>query len=154
MVKKRANADLVSTRPLLDKLGVKPGSKVALVNLDDPTFMKQLRERTSDIVVGKPRSKCDLIFMGASTPADLRRLIANAMEQAHDNVPRALEIFDRAALSKAQLREIKRSYFASNLPAARDQVLGGTPLLSCLSCGGYARRRPDGRSPPQPPRQR
>ena len=74
MVKKRANADLVSTRPLLDKLGVKPGSKVALVNLDDPAFIKQLRERTSDIVVGKPRSKCDLVFMDASTHGDLRRL--------------------------------------------------------------------------------
>src|SRR3979411_2804179 len=74
MVKKRANADLVSTRPLLDKLGVKPGSKVALVNLDDPTFMKQLRARASALVVGKPRSKCDLVFRGASTPDDLRRL--------------------------------------------------------------------------------
>src|SRR3984893_18806978 len=74
MVKKRANADLFSTRPLLDKLGVKPGSRVALVTLDDAAFIKQLRERTSDIVVGKPRSKCDLVFMGAFTHDDLRRL--------------------------------------------------------------------------------
>jgi len=74
MVKKRSSADLYSTRPLLDKLGVKPGSKVAVVNLDDPAFMKLLRERTGDIVVGKPRSRVDLVFMGADDAADLRRL--------------------------------------------------------------------------------
>jgi hypothetical protein len=74
MVKKRSSADLYSTRPLLDKLGVKPGSKVAVVKLDDPAFMKLLRERTADIVVGKPRSRVDLVFMGADDAADLRRL--------------------------------------------------------------------------------
>ncbi len=61
-------------RPLLDKLGVRPGSRVALVNLDDPGFVKQVRERTQDVVLGKPRSKVDLVFMGADNSADLRRL--------------------------------------------------------------------------------
>jgi hypothetical protein len=74
MVTKRPNPDLYSTRPLLDKLGVKPGSKIAIVNLENPGFIKLLRERTTDIVVGKPRSKYDLVFMGADTPADLRKL--------------------------------------------------------------------------------
>jgi hypothetical protein len=74
MATKRPNADQVSTRPLVDKLGVKPGSKVAIVNLDDAGFMKQLRGRTMDIVTGKPRSKVDLVFMGAEKSADLRRL--------------------------------------------------------------------------------
>jgi hypothetical protein len=74
MVAKRPNPDVYSTRPLLDKLGVKPGSKIAIENLDDPGFIKLLRERSSDIVDGKPRSKCDLVFMGADSPADLRKL--------------------------------------------------------------------------------
>ncbi len=74
MPAKRPNADLYSTRPLLDKLGVKPGSKVAIVNLDDAGFMKLVRERTSDVVAGKPRMKVDLVFMGAESAADLRRL--------------------------------------------------------------------------------
>jgi hypothetical protein len=74
MAKKRLSPDLYSTRPLLDKLGVKSGSKIAIVNLDDPGFMKVLQERTTDIVVGKPRSKCDLVFMGADAPADLLEL--------------------------------------------------------------------------------
>jgi len=74
MVTKRANAERVYTRPLLDKLGVKPGSKVAIVNLDDAGFLKQLRERTADIVTGKPRSKVDIVFLGAKVSPDLRRL--------------------------------------------------------------------------------
>jgi hypothetical protein len=74
MVTKRPSPDQYSTRPLLDKLGVKAGSKIAIVNLEDQGFIKLLRERTSDIVVGKPRSKCDLVFVGADTPAELRKL--------------------------------------------------------------------------------
>ncbi len=74
MVTKRPSPDQYSTRPLLDKLGVKPGSKIAITNLDDPGFIKLLRQRTGDIVVGKPRSKCDLVFMGADTMAGLRKL--------------------------------------------------------------------------------
>src|SRR5260370_20754617 len=74
MVKKRASADLPSTRPLLDKLGVKPGSKIAIVNLEDAGFIRQLKERTSDIVTGKPRSKVDLVFVGAQDAAGFRRL--------------------------------------------------------------------------------
>ena len=71
---KRPSADLRSTRPLLDKLGVKPGSKIAIVNLQDAGFIRQLKERTSDIVAGKPRSKVDLVFVGADDAGDLRRL--------------------------------------------------------------------------------
>ena len=74
MVTKRQSADLLSTRPLLDKLGVKPGSKIAIVNLEDVGFSKLLKERTSDIVTGKPRSKVDLVFVGAEDAAGLRKL--------------------------------------------------------------------------------
>ena len=66
--------DLKSTRPLLDKLGVKPGAKVAVVDLDDAGFISLLRQRTSDIVKGKPSSPCDLVFFGAESSSDLKRL--------------------------------------------------------------------------------
>jgi hypothetical protein len=67
-------AEAVSTKPLLDKLGVKPGSKVAVVNLDDPAFMKILRQRTSDVVIGQPHGKCDLVFIGADGAGDLSQI--------------------------------------------------------------------------------
>ena len=53
---------------------MKPGAKVAIVDLDNPGFISLLRERTADIVKGKPRQPCDLVFVGASDAADLRRL--------------------------------------------------------------------------------
>jgi hypothetical protein len=59
---------------LLDKLGVKPGSRVCVVDLDDAEFISLLRTRTSDIVLRKPRTPCDLVFLGATKPADLKRL--------------------------------------------------------------------------------
>jgi len=67
-------ADQISTKPLLDKLGVKPGAKVAVVNLDEAWFMKLLRGRTADITSGKPRRRCDLVFIGAVDVSDLKRL--------------------------------------------------------------------------------
>jgi hypothetical protein len=63
-----------SARPLLDKLGVKPGAKVAIVDLPDAAFLRLLRSRTSDVVRGKPRTPCDLVFMGAGSSEDLARL--------------------------------------------------------------------------------
>ena len=59
---------------MLDKLGVKPGSKVAIVDLDDPAFERLLRERTSTIVHGRPRTPSDLVFFGAKQLLDLKRL--------------------------------------------------------------------------------
>ena len=73
-MKSRVSPDVPSTRPLLDKLGVKPGSRVAIVDLDDQDFISLLKQRTTDIVHGRPRTPVDLVFMGANDAADLRRL--------------------------------------------------------------------------------
>ncbi|HLZ95339.1 MAG TPA: DUF3052 family protein [Candidatus Dormibacteraeota bacterium] len=66
--------EVYSTRPLLEKLGVKPGAKVALVGVDDPGFEKLLRTRTSDITHRKPGEACDLVFLGVARRADLARI--------------------------------------------------------------------------------
>ena len=63
-----------TTKPLLDKLGVKPGLRVAVLGIDDASFMTALRARTSDVVVGKPRKVCDIVFLTAESKADLGRL--------------------------------------------------------------------------------
>lgn len=68
------STELYGTRSRLDKLGVKPGAKVAIVDLDDPGFTKELRERTKDITEQKPSTPCDLVFLGAKTHAELRRI--------------------------------------------------------------------------------
>ncbi|HVS50345.1 MAG TPA: DUF3052 family protein [Candidatus Dormibacteraeota bacterium] len=53
---------------------MKPGSKVAILDLDDAGFLSLLRERTSDIVKSRPREPVDLVFMGARDLSDLKRL--------------------------------------------------------------------------------
>lgn len=65
-----APADPVSTKPLLEKLGVKPGLEVAVLGFRDTAFMEQL-----------PFSKClvsgtlyNLILLSAEDPEDLRNL--------------------------------------------------------------------------------
>jgi hypothetical protein len=47
---------------------------VAIVDLDDAGFLSLLRQRTSDIVKGKPSSPADLVFFAAENAADLKRL--------------------------------------------------------------------------------
>ena len=66
--------ELYSNRPLLDKLGVKPGAKVALAGVDDEWFVRDLEARTKDVKRGKPSSPCDLVFLRVNAPADLARI--------------------------------------------------------------------------------
>ncbi len=68
------SAEVYSTRPLIEKLGVKPGMKIALAGLDDEWFERELRTRTQDIRSGKPSSPCDLVFLRVNTPRDLARI--------------------------------------------------------------------------------
>jgi len=62
-----------STKPRLDKLGVKPGARVALLGVEDKTFRSELKQRTADIAE-RPKKDSDLIFLAAADKAGLKRL--------------------------------------------------------------------------------
>src|SRR5438128_289334 len=64
----------VYTRPLLDKLGVAPGARVVLMNLDEPWFRELLVERTPHVRIGRVAADSDLIFLGANSAKELARL--------------------------------------------------------------------------------
>ena len=68
----RPPRDLGSTRPLLDKLGVKPGMRVALVGFDDAAFRAELAERGAAVV--EPASAVDIVFYRVKEPAELGRI--------------------------------------------------------------------------------
>ena len=74
----------VYTTPRLDKLGVRPGCRVALVHLADAGFEAELRTRTADVTHGDPLPDTDLVFLAADDHAaieglaDLRRMIRPA----------------------------------------------------------------------------
>jgi hypothetical protein len=64
----------VYTKPRLDKLGVRPGCRVAIVGLADPDFRDELLERTTDLTEGQPLPRSDLVFLAAESPDDLAGL--------------------------------------------------------------------------------
>jgi hypothetical protein len=64
----------VYTTPLLDKLGVKPGSRVAILGVDDADFRSLLADRTTDITHGQPKPGTDLVFLAADSLDQLLRI--------------------------------------------------------------------------------
>ena len=72
------------TAPLLDKLGVRPGMRVAIVGPlhdDDEAdaaaeFRSSLADRTGDVMDGAPEPDTDIVFLAADSTADLAALAA------------------------------------------------------------------------------
>lgn len=64
----------IYTTPLLDKLGVKPGARVAIVDVPDADFRALLAERTTDVTDGWPGPATDLIFLAADSIDELLRI--------------------------------------------------------------------------------
>jgi hypothetical protein len=62
-----------SPRGRLDKLGVKPGSRVRLVGLEDDGFRGELEARGAQIL-GRATSAVDLVFVRMEKVGDLARL--------------------------------------------------------------------------------
>lgn len=63
-------------RGLMDKLGVKPGSKVSVVGLEEPWFLRELEASGAEVTRGRARKGSDLVFAAMTAPADLARLPA------------------------------------------------------------------------------
>lgn len=73
--------DAPSEKPLLDKLGVKPGMRVAVLGIDDTAFAAQLATR----MAARPDAAgADMVFLGVNGPADIARLSALKEEIARD----------------------------------------------------------------------
>ena len=62
------------TTPLLDKLGVKPGARIAVIDFPDTDFRALLAERTTDVTDGWPAPETDLVFLGADSIDELLRI--------------------------------------------------------------------------------
>lgn len=68
----------IYTTPLLDKLGIRPGMRVAILGVDDPDIRDRIRERTTDLTEGWPEPDTDVILLAADSPAALEPLEALA----------------------------------------------------------------------------
>jgi len=64
----------VYTTPLLDKLGIRPGMRVAVVEVDDTTIRGEIADRTNDLVEGWPEPETDVVLLAADSTEELARL--------------------------------------------------------------------------------
>jgi hypothetical protein len=63
-----------SHRLLIDKLGVKPGQKIAVLGVESAEFLTELTVRVPEYSRGKRIAGADLIFCSAEAIADLTQL--------------------------------------------------------------------------------
>ena len=56
-----------SDKPRIDKLGIKPGFRVAIIGVDDESLLEEVRARTDQLVIGMPRTRRDVIFYAADS---------------------------------------------------------------------------------------
>ena len=63
-----------SHRLLIDKLGVKPGQKIAVLGVEDAEFLKDLATRVPDYSRGERIAGADLIFFSAEAQSDLAQM--------------------------------------------------------------------------------
>ncbi len=65
---------LNNPKSLLDKLGVKPEHTVSVINVRDEGFLSDLQRRSPQTTIGKTVQKCDIIFLQADEPKELKAL--------------------------------------------------------------------------------
>ena len=75
MKKREAERDY-SHRLLIDKLGVKPGQRIAVLGVESAEFLKELSVCVPEYSRGKRVANADLIFFSAEARGDLARLEA------------------------------------------------------------------------------
>ncbi len=65
---------ILHPKSLIDKLGVKPGDRVATPGVGDADFLRQLRSRTDAVARGRTPRGLDAIFLQADRTSALDRL--------------------------------------------------------------------------------
>lgn len=64
-----------SPKSVIQKIGIKAGQIVSVVHLGDDAFVEDLEKAGAVVSRGRPRKSSDAILYGASTRADLERLV-------------------------------------------------------------------------------
>lgn len=74
MIGKPRRQEQVSTRSLMDKLGVKAFQRISVLGIDDEAFWAQLAAQAEDVVKDRLRKESDLIFFAADSRSGLQQL--------------------------------------------------------------------------------
>ena len=128
----------VYTTPLLDKLGVRPGMRVALIDIDDDTIRPQLADRTSDMTEGWPEPGTDVVLLGADSTAALEPLEALS---ARIRVNGAIWVVSRKGKA-ATLRDVEVIDAAKAAGLVDNKVVSFSPTRTALRLVIPLARRP------------
>lgn len=60
-------------RTLVDKLGVKEGYRVRVMNLDDQNLLTMIQSKNATLV-SPPATACDMVMLGVERPSELRQI--------------------------------------------------------------------------------
>src|SRR5438045_463296 len=69
-----SRSDPVYTTPLDHKLGIKPGQRVEIIDVEDASLPGLIEGAGAEITTGNPSDPLDLIFLGAESVGDLECL--------------------------------------------------------------------------------
>jgi hypothetical protein len=71
-----------SPKSRLDKLGVRPEARVAVLHVQDGAFRHELAERTAKVAEGPPGKDCEVVFLGVENKKELERVavVGGALE--------------------------------------------------------------------------
>jgi hypothetical protein len=100
---------ICNPRTLVDKLDVKPGSRVALVGVDDETFLELLAERTENLERSSPGSGFDIVFVRVDAVADLACISSLEASIARDGAIWVISPRGRSDLREAEVLDAGRA---------------------------------------------
>jgi hypothetical protein len=112
-------AKLSTPKSLVEKLGVKPGSRVATVGIADDTFVDDLR-RAGAIVTSRPgATPLDLIFFAVNAETDLARFESLQRSLAPDGALWSIRPKGRADVSESIVMAAGKSAGLVDVKVAR-----------------------------------
>src|SRR5438270_13886839 len=71
---RQMNKDRFKHKPRIEKLSVKAGTRVALIDDGDKDFSQKVRRVAEDVTIGRAPAGCDIIFFGAVSAKELVRV--------------------------------------------------------------------------------
>jgi len=94
-------AKLSSPKSLVEKLGLKPGSRVATVGIADDAFAADLRRAGATVTTRPGATPNDIIFFAVDTPKDLDRFVSLQRSLAPDGALWSIRPKGRAEISES-----------------------------------------------------
>jgi hypothetical protein len=117
-----------SPKPVIDKLGVKPGQVVSVLGVDDAGFLRDAKARATEVAIGRAKRGSDLVFLGVQKGSELSKLAQLERTMSRDGAiwviwrkgdPALREDDVRAAALKTSLVDVKVVAFSATHSALK-----------------------------------